>query len=273
MRKILLAGLAFGALIMPAMAADIAPYDKIPPPPVLGWTGFYIGANVGWAGSTDTINNTGTYTGAGGFGTFLTVGGIPGNVNMNQTGFIGGGQIGYNWQVWPNWVLGIEADFEGVDAKASNAFTFRAPGFPPISTAYSSELDSLGTLRGRLGYLWFPSLLFYGTGGLAVGQNKLGSAATCPTFVPPCNTANQAPTRRQAGRSARGAEWRFAPAWSVRAEYLYVDFGQPQRHDFVHLRRQCEHADEHCPRTRQHRALRGQLHVWLIVQREPTGGS
>jgi outer membrane immunogenic protein len=55
MRRILLAGLAFCALIMPAMAADVAPYSKVPPPPVLGWTGFYVGANVGWAGAADTI--------------------------------------------------------------------------------------------------------------------------------------------------------------------------------------------------------------------------
>jgi outer membrane immunogenic protein len=226
MRRILLAGLAFCAPIMPAMAADVAPYSKVPPPPVLGWTGFYVGANVGWAGSTDTLKNTGTDTGAGGFGTFLGLGGIPGNVNMNQTGFIGGGQIGYNWQVWPNWVLGIEADLEGVNAKASNAFSSPpGVGLPAISTAYSRELDSLGTVRGRLGYLWYPSLLFNGTGGLAYGQNKLASAATCPTLAPPCNTANQVSNTSAGWTLGAGAEWKLAAAWSVRAEYLYVDFG------------------------------------------------
>jgi outer membrane immunogenic protein len=136
MRTILLTGLALGALIRSAMAADIAPYNMAPPPPVLGWTGFYVGANVGWAGAADTIVNTGSYTGAGGFGTLLTVGAIPGALTMTNTGFIGGGQVGYNWQVWPSWVLGIEADFQGVDAKGSNALTFLgSPGFASITTA------------------------------------------------------------------------------------------------------------------------------------------
>jgi outer membrane immunogenic protein len=215
MRTILLTGMAFCALIMPAMAADVAPYNMVPPPPVLGWTGFYVGANVGWAGAADTIVNTGSYTGAGGFSTLLTVGAIPGALTMTNTGFIGGGQIGYNWQVWPNWVLGIEADFQGVDAKGSNALTFLG------TTAYSRELDSLGTLRGRFGYLWFPSLLFYGTGGLAFGQNKIGAAATCPT----CQAAGITSNTSVGWSLGSGAEWRFAPAWSVRAEYLYVDFG------------------------------------------------
>jgi len=227
MRRILLAGLAFCALIMPAIAADVAPYSKVPPPPLWVWTGFYIGANVGWAGSTDAVVNTGTDTGHGGFGTFLLNGGIPGALNLNQTGFNGGGQIGYNWQVWPNWVLGVEADFEGLDAKGSNAFT--GSGVPPITTVYSRELDSLGTLRGRLGYLWYPNLLFYGTGGLAYGQNKIGTAAVCPTFGPPCqsegSTANQTSNTSAGWTLGAGAEWKLTAAWSVRAEYLYVDFG------------------------------------------------
>jgi outer membrane immunogenic protein len=221
MTRILLAGLAFCALIMPAMAADVAPYSKVPPP-VLGWTGFYIGANVGWAGAADTIVNTGSYAGSGGFSTLLTVGAIPGALTMDNTGLIGGGQIGYNWQVWPSWVLGIEADFQGVDAKGSNALTFLgSPAFASITTAYSRQLDSLGTLRGRFGYLWFPSLLFYGTGGLAYGDNKIGAAAACPT----CQVAGSTSNTSVGWSLGGGAEWRFAPAWSVKAEYLYVDFG------------------------------------------------
>jgi len=222
MTKILLAGLAFGALIMPAMAADIAPYNKVPPPPAWGWTGFYIGANVGWAGAADTIVDTGSYTGAGGFSTLLTVGAVPAALTMTNTGLIGGGQIGYNWQVWPSWVLGIEADFQGVDAKGSNSHTFLGnPAFASITTAYNRELDSLATLRGRFGYLWFPSLLFYGTGGLAYGDNKIGAAAACPT----CEAAGSTSNTSVGWTLGGGAEWRFAPAWSVKAEYLYVDFG------------------------------------------------
>jgi hypothetical protein len=76
MKKLLISTLAFGVLIVPAMAADLgpapAPYYKAPPPPppVWSWTGLYIGANAGWIGSTsNTITNTGTDTGTGGLET------------------------------------------------------------------------------------------------------------------------------------------------------------------------------------------------------------
>ena len=67
MKKILLTGVAFGALILPAMAADMAPYYKAPlPAPVLTWAGLYIGVNGGWIGSSgNSITNTGTDTGPG----------------------------------------------------------------------------------------------------------------------------------------------------------------------------------------------------------------
>jgi outer membrane immunogenic protein len=228
MKRILLAGLAFSAPIMPAMAADMVPYDKAPP--LLNWTGLYVGANIGWAGSADSIVNTGTDTGGAGLGRYLVLGGIPGRLNLTNTGVIGGGQIGYNWQVLPSWVLGIEADLEGSGAKGSNSFTYLGnPGFLGITTTYSRELDWLGTIRGRFGYLWFPSLLFYGTGGLAYGQNKIASAASCAAWGPPCqsegSTATQTSNTSVGWTLGGGAEWRFAPAWSVKAEYLYVDFG------------------------------------------------
>ena len=137
MRKILLAGLAVAASLVPAIAADVAP-AYIAPPPAWSWTGFYIGANAGWAGSTDAVTNLGTDTGAGGLGMSLLKGGIPGAINLNQTGFMGGGQVGYNWQVWPTWVVGVDADFEGLDAKGSNAFMILGGGgLLPITTTFS----------------------------------------------------------------------------------------------------------------------------------------
>ena len=72
MKRLLLAGLAFSALIMPAMAADM-PLKAPPPPPT--WTGLYWGVNVGWIGSSQyNITNTGTDTGPSGLGTALAIG-------------------------------------------------------------------------------------------------------------------------------------------------------------------------------------------------------
>ena len=105
MKKLLIAGAALAALIgTPALAADMAaPVYKAPPPmaPVCVWCGWYIGLNAGWVGSANsTITNTGTDTGTGGFGTGLTNGAYPPSVGgSNYSGFIGGGQIGYNYQV------------------------------------------------------------------------------------------------------------------------------------------------------------------------------
>jgi outer membrane immunogenic protein len=230
MRKLLLAGTAFGALIMPAMAADVAPYWRAPAP-VWGWTGFYVGANAGWVGSTgQTINNTGSDTGTGGLGAGLLAGAIPGTVNVNNSGFLGGGQVGYNWQIGPNWVWGLEADLDGASAKSNTAVAFGgSPAFGPITTVYSSELDMLGTLRARLGFLVTPNFLLYGTGGLAYADFKLGSAAVCPTFSPPCElqggTSDRTSSWSFGWTVGTGVEWKFAPDWSVKAEYLYVGLG------------------------------------------------
>jgi outer membrane immunogenic protein len=229
MRKLLLAGSALGALATSAFAADMAPLPI--PPPLPSWTGFYVGGNVGWAGSTDAVTNLGTDSGIGGFGTALLAGGIPGIVNLNETGVIGGGQVGYNWQVAPTWVVGVEADFQGTNAKGSNAFAFLgAAPILPITTTYTRELDWLGTLRARVGYLWFPGLMFYGTGGLAYGENKLGAAAACSAWTPSCSseagTAHQSSNTSAGFAVGAGAEWRFAPAWTLRGEYLYVEFGR-----------------------------------------------
>jgi outer membrane immunogenic protein len=229
MKQILLAGVALGALAVPAVAVDLAPLPVAPP--VLSWTGFYVGGNVGWTGSTDAVTNLGTDTGTGAFGTYLLNGGIPGIVNLNQTGVIGGGQIGYNWQVAPTWVVGIEVDFQATNSKGTDNFAFLG-GAPllPITTTFTRELDWLGTLRGRAGYLWFPSLLFYGTGGVAYGENKNGSAAACSDWTPPCgsepSTAHQTSNMSVGWTLGAGAEWRFAPAWTLRGEYLYVEFGR-----------------------------------------------
>jgi outer membrane immunogenic protein len=224
MNRLLLAGLAFSALIMPAMAADM-PLKAPPPPPT--WTGLYWGVNVGWIGGSEyNITNTGTDTGLAGLGTALAVGAIPGVVSVSHSGFIGGGQIGYNWQFDPNWVWGIEADFQGTTATGSTGSVF-VPG--NLTTVYKYELDDLGTVRARVGWLSSPNLLWYGTGGLAYGQTKLASAAQCPTAVPPCfteSTTATSSTHTSVGWTlGAGVEWKLTPVWSVKAEYLYAELG------------------------------------------------
>lgn len=227
MKKLLFAGLVFTALQSNgATGADLP--IKAPPPvpaPIWRWTGFYIGGNAGWIGSTgNTIANVGTDTGVGGLGTALAVGGIPAAIDLGYSGFIGGGQIGYNWQVGPIWVVGLETDIQAVNAKSTFSTTI-TPGLVPVTTNASRELDWLGTFRGRLGVTPASPLLLYATGGLAYGRRQLGIGDVALAGSPPVNTFNQVSHTKAGWTVGGGAEWSFAPNWSVKAEYLYVDLG------------------------------------------------
>lgn len=216
-----------------ASAADMA--VKAPPPPlapVYNWTGFYVGGNAGWVGSaSNTITNTGADAGVGGLGSALNVlGSIPSTVSASASGFMGGGQVGYNWQT-ANWVFGLEGDIQGTTAKRDVIVAFPGSALSvPLSTTYHRELDWLATFRGRVGITATPSFLLYATGGLAVGETKIGNSFICAACVPAAST--QAGTVAQSDNTAvgwtvgAGAEWMFAPHWSVKAEYLYADLGR-----------------------------------------------
>lgn len=219
-----------------AGAADLSqPVYKAPPPapaPVYNWTGFYIGGNAGWIGSADnTLSNTGTDTGLGGLGTGLAIGEIPVSLSdFNTSGFIGGAQAGYNWQLSPMWVWGVEADIDWADAKKDfSTGPITVLGHVPTTTDFSRDLDWLGTVRGRIGITPTGPFLLYATGGFAYGQTKVGNAFICPTCAPAASTevgtANTASNVSTGWTAGGGLEWAFAPNWSVKAEYLYVDLG------------------------------------------------
>jgi outer membrane immunogenic protein len=234
MKKFVVIALASVALIVPAMAADLSPaprpvYKAPPPPPAAwSWTGLYIGSNFGWIGSTgNNITNTGTDGGAAGLGSYLGVGGIPATVGGSRSNFLGGGQIGYNLQWTPNWVVGFEADFAGIASPSSTAiagFSGNA-ALVPAQSGFARALDDLGTVRGRVGYLASPAWLLYATGGLAYGETKLVSAFSCATCAPSAAISSLTDNWQVGWTVGAGVEWRFAPQWSVKAEYLYVDLG------------------------------------------------
>jgi outer membrane immunogenic protein len=250
MKKLLLTTAAFGMLALPAMAADMAPVYKAPVPiPAHTWTGLYVGVNAGanW-GSNDDISHTGS---PGPCDTGLAGCLAPPNYSSviagastfdarlsDKTSFFGGGQIGYNYQLG-TWVAGVESDIVGLGPKSRSgnfATTAQSAAFPAFPAAYTatvtSQLNYLGTLRGRLGFLARPSFLLYGTAGLAYGE---GQSTTAETFnlIPGCGgvtvrsgggngTASQT---RLGWTAGAGVEWMFAPRWSLKGEYLYYDLG------------------------------------------------
>src|ERR1700682_645864 len=122
MKKLLLGSVAFAALIAgPAMAADLGvrPVYKSPVvAPVIGWTGFYVGVNGGYAWNAGTQNHDATIT-----SDFPDIGDLavttPGQTTLNPRGGCGGVQFGYNWQMG-NVVFGLEPDFQAAAIKASN---------------------------------------------------------------------------------------------------------------------------------------------------------
>jgi outer membrane immunogenic protein len=223
------------AVLDKALAAH---YRDFPPPsPSLtwSWTGLYIGVNAGWIDSSElgrSITNTGRDTGKGGLGSALAAGKIPGSVGLGRGGIVGGVTIKYDFQIGlddPSWVLGMAADMDG-EGGGSSSTTVVFPGHPtPLSTSYNRELNTLGTIRGRFGYVPVPDQLWYVTGGLAFGQTKIGSAFTCVTCIPPSriesSTVNQTSNTSAGWAAGAGIEWKFDPRWSANAEYLYIDLG------------------------------------------------
>jgi outer membrane immunogenic protein len=207
---------------------------------MLSWTGFYVGVNGGWVNSArDKVVNTGTDTGVGGLGTALATPGpfgpfgghqIPTQFNLSYDGWQAGGTVGYNRQVAPQWVLGFEMDFDGGDATANRTFAFPGnAGTVPFSTTYRKSVGFLGTDRVRAGFLPTPSLMLFGSFGLAWGETEMRSAFICPTCAPPSATqAATANTHHRWGAGLAwggGAEWMFLPNWSLKAEYIRADLG------------------------------------------------
>ncbi|MFC6791780.1 outer membrane protein [Methylobacterium komagatae] len=187
--KTLIASLAaFTALTAAASAADL-PRRAAPPPvftpvPVFTWTGFYAGFNAGYGFDASSSRGP-TVVGVSPGNNLFAAGNVPttgvlafSNTNNNE-GFVGGGQIGYNYQFTPGSgvVVGIEADAQYADfGRQRNRFSAAAPAgsaIIPGSLVYNpnglSGLDYFGTVRGRLGYA-FDRTLVYATGGFAYGS-------------------------------------------------------------------------------------------------------
>jgi outer membrane immunogenic protein len=252
---------ALGALSV-SSAAAIAADMSLPPRPyapyapayyhsavVYEWTGFYIGLSAGGGFGLGGINNNVTsafcnivFVGQGcdpGQASSAAAAAVPGGFDKTHpSGFIGGGQIGYNYQMgWFVW--GVEADFSGADISGSNSKTATAIVFDNATTIVDTiagtanqKLDWLGTLRGRVGFVPFTPLLVYATGGLAYGHVSTDttlSQTVTVTGVPvcPCSATSTASTSStQFGWTVGGgAEWMFAPHWSLKAEFLYYDLG------------------------------------------------
>ena len=247
----LLASSAFAA-DLPTRKAPIAPVYI---PPAFTWTGFYVGLNAGGAWTSNNHNDSFLPFGA------VAVGGsfFPVSGGGNNSGFIGGAQIGYNYQFTPGagFVLGGEADIDWADLghNRNNGLLFTSftlPQFPgtvfsPSGLAVATHSNNnqwFGTVRLRAGYAW-DRLLVYATGGLAYGSirnngNGFGGgliATTAAGFTNPVSGAPGPSTAFLGGVTSNGSstktgwtlgagvEYAIWNNWSVKAEYLYANLG------------------------------------------------
>ena len=208
----------------PVLAADLV--VKVPPPaapaPFFSWTGFYIGANIGGAWVSDNAT----------WNPLPSPALFDANVisaRNNYADVIGGIHGGFNYQIAPVWVAGIEGDWEWMAGKgsATNGWTLFGTAIPVGATALTSmttTVDWLSSIRGRVGYLVTPNVMAYATGGVAWGRfGYNANASFSPYFSPASVTATD--TGFVVGG---GFEWAQTGNVIWRAEYLYYGFGNGQ---------------------------------------------
>jgi outer membrane immunogenic protein len=260
-----------------SLAADLPSKKEAflpPPPPPPIWSGFYAGLNAGYNfGANGTVYSSPAISSfnASENGPLLTgdsLNGIlglsslaanAGLVNVNQNGFIGGGQVGYNYQWGPSFVIGIEADIQGAGIRGSGqsvgagVASVTADNTTATATSVGTNrinagVDWLGTVRGRIGYLFTPTLLIYATGGLSYGgayANVTNYSTTSLSFsyakpeilvLDLMSNSSGGSTHTFVGGGQRsqtlvgwnaggGLEWMFMPNWSVKAEAFYWNLG------------------------------------------------
>jgi outer membrane immunogenic protein len=239
MRRLVVASLTAASLsiglVAAASAADLgapAPvYTKAPiEAPLYNWTGFYVGGYVGGAtGSFDPTTST-VFSSAGWFNTTsVPVINAAGQQSITPTGFTGGFEAGYNWQV-NKLVLGVEGDIGAFHLSGNSS---AGATYPCCAAAFaiasSASTDWLSTVRGRVGVA-YNNLLFFGTGGVAFtdlkGNFAFADNCTAGTCSGGPTLESAAVSNTKAGFAAGGGvEAGLGNHWSVKAEYLFVDFG------------------------------------------------
>ena len=189
-----------------------------PPPP--SWTGYYVGGDAGaaWFGEPATWNPLPDPAA-------FTI--LSSSTKDRGDAFLGGVHAGYNDQIMPDWVVGLEGDWTWTKAGGTTTAPWVGePGVTPFAgseTVMSANLDWLASARARVGYLVTPGLMAYATGGAAWAKINYSAFSTNATSY----FAGTNFSSTQAGYAAGGGlEWMVTDNWTVRAEYLYYRFNK-----------------------------------------------
>jgi outer membrane immunogenic protein len=210
MKRIAIIAFVAAGLAAPALAADLSrgPITKAPPAvaAAFSWTGCHIGGHIGGAVSEETTTNAAGVS-----------------ISHDSPGFVGGGQLGCDYQFASRWVVGIEGRADGVDLKNSRAATVRnlATGIV-IPSQFSVSHDFLASATARLGYSFAERWLVYVRGGAAWTREKTDDAFTNLRGIA---VDPNATLSRSGWTAGAGVDWAFARHWSATLEYDYYDFG------------------------------------------------
>jgi outer membrane immunogenic protein len=238
MKKVVLGGVALITLglVGSAFAADM----PIKAPVVVSntWTGFYLGVNFGG----------GLYKGDQSFtqtpDPILNPAGIvfdPVTFSNSNWGATGGVHGGYNWQLSPSWVVGVEGDWDKASVGLSPGQLFLTSGgagippcvgaaIPPVGVPaglchgllMSNNLNWTASARARLGYT-FGSAMLYATGGGAWASDELSGQVAAGNFS--TGSIATSSNHTSGGWVAGGGIEVMATAnWLVRLEYLHYQF-------------------------------------------------
>jgi outer membrane immunogenic protein len=193
----------------PALAADLPMKARpLPPAPIWSWTGFYIGGHVGagWGQDETQINSVTVSPPPTTF---------PVNLAFNQnsrSGFLGGGQVGYNFQAGA-FVFGVQADIAGLDVKGTDPCL--------VILTCTSKSDWLATVTGRIGAVVLDRGLVYVKGG---GAWLNTNHTTALTIVPAFPQLTNGSFTNDGWLVGMGTEWMITNNWTAFVEMDYMRF-------------------------------------------------
>jgi outer membrane immunogenic protein len=233
MKKLFLAAVAAGALACSglASAADL-PTKAAPPivPAAYDWTGIYFGAHIGAGWDQQRFSDPVGFTAMNGLFSPPAFTSGPLGQNVNKTSFLGGGQVGANYQIG-RLVIGSEFDASWTNLKTTNTGAFVLSPIAPVpgiigTESFNSKTDWVATATTRIG-LARDTWLLYGKAGAAFtrSNNNALLTASAPGFAAATLAGRSGDSNRVGWTVGTGVEWAFARNWTGKIEYDYIDFG------------------------------------------------
>lgn len=216
MNKTMLSAAALSLACCPAFAADLG----VPLPvaaPVFGWTSCYAGGHAGGGMAQNDMTDPVQLV----QDSFLGLGTTTGvtTASFNSTGFVGGGQIGCDYEFSARWVLGVVGEISG-STLTGNTTVGLPLGLPGESALVSAKTDFIPSVSGRFGYA-LDRVLLYAKGGVAWAGSTYDVTGTF-TGIP---FAFEGLDMRTGFVAGGGIEWAVTGPWSVSLEYDYYGFG------------------------------------------------